>query len=144
MQGGVVQALSSSADVEGLYESNVPLEMEAEIQLGCTTALQKDAKQISLASGFALNELNMKPSSSPTYLTSTENEKPILWHVGKHIVSFLIDSRHQIHGTHLRVMVSCCVGGGCRSFPCYCPGWQARNLCYLYAWPWCSGNNIAM
>jgi hypothetical protein len=62
----------------------MPLEMEADMALGCTASIRREARDRSLANGFSLHELSMEPTSSHHYLapSSSSSAAASLWHIG--------------------------------------------------------------
>lgn len=85
-QGGVVLALSSGRDIEGLYESNMPLDFDAILRLGCTAAIRKEAQRKSMGYGFSVDELEAKGSAASNYLVSG-NGRPAMWHIGAEMLA---------------------------------------------------------
>ncbi|RYR70524.1 hypothetical protein Ahy_A03g017008 [Arachis hypogaea] len=61
-------ALLADPDVEGIYETKVPLEFNAIVQLGCVCKVDKSAKQRSLQDSWNLSELHMKTTTECSYL----------------------------------------------------------------------------
>ncbi|KAF1884802.1 hypothetical protein Lal_00028689, partial [Lupinus albus] len=61
-------ALLADPDVEGIYETKVPLEFRAIIQLGSVCKVDKTAKKRSLQEPWNLSELHMKTTTECVYL----------------------------------------------------------------------------
>ncbi|XP_058761674.1 DNA polymerase epsilon catalytic subunit A-like isoform X2 [Vicia villosa] len=61
-------ALLADPDVEGIYETKVPLEFNAIVQLGCVCKVDKTAKKRSLQEPWNLSELHMKTTTECAYL----------------------------------------------------------------------------
>ncbi|XAR60114.1 DNA-directed DNA polymerase [Bertholletia excelsa] len=55
-------------EVEGIYETNVPLEFNAIAQLGCVCKVDKAAKKRNPQDGWSINELHMKTTTECSYL----------------------------------------------------------------------------
>ncbi|CAI9105576.1 OLC1v1004524C1 [Oldenlandia corymbosa var. corymbosa] len=55
-------------EVEGIYETRVPLEFNAILQLGCVCKVDKKAKKRSDQDSWTLNELHMKTTTECAYL----------------------------------------------------------------------------
>jgi len=53
---------------QGVYETKVPLEFNAIVQLGCVCKVNKIAKKRSLQEPWNLNELHMKTTTECAYL----------------------------------------------------------------------------
>ncbi|KAF7823259.1 DNA polymerase epsilon catalytic subunit A-like [Senna tora] len=60
--------LLGDPDVEGIYETKVPLEFKAIVQLGCVCKVDKTAKKRSLQEPWSLGELHMKTTTECAYL----------------------------------------------------------------------------
>ncbi|KAL2240087.1 UNVERIFIED_CONTAM: DNA polymerase epsilon catalytic subunit A, partial [Sesamum indicum] len=50
-------------EVEGIYETKIPLEFNAILQIGCVCKVDKSAKKRNLQDGWRLNELHMKTTT---------------------------------------------------------------------------------
>uniref|UniRef100_A0A0R0HLB0 DNA polymerase epsilon catalytic subunit n=1 Tax=Glycine max TaxID=3847 RepID=A0A0R0HLB0_SOYBN len=61
-------ALLADPDVEGVYETKVPLEFNAIVQLGCVCKVDKTANKRSLQEPWNLSELHMKTTVECAYL----------------------------------------------------------------------------
>ncbi|KAK4286365.1 hypothetical protein QN277_002926 [Acacia crassicarpa] len=61
-------ALLADPDIEGIYETKVPLEFNAIVQLGCVCKVDKTAKKRSLQEPWNLSELHMKTTTECSYL----------------------------------------------------------------------------
>ncbi|XP_020214340.1 DNA polymerase epsilon catalytic subunit A isoform X3 [Cajanus cajan] len=61
-------ALLADPDVEGIYETKVPLEFNAIVQLGCVCKVDKTANRRSLQEPWNLSELHMKTTTECPYL----------------------------------------------------------------------------
>ncbi|KAL5555227.1 hypothetical protein UlMin_037463 [Ulmus minor] len=61
-------ALLADPEVEGIYESKIPLELNAIIQIGCVCKVDKTAKKRSIQDGWTLSELQMKTTTECSYL----------------------------------------------------------------------------
>eukprot|EP00850_Spirogloea_muscicola_P017955 SM000159S01786 [mRNA] locus=s159:288661:304957:+ [translate_table: standard] len=57
-------------DVEGIYETQVPLEINAVLEIGCVCAITAKARHRSLQEGWLLSELTMKTTTECPYLPS--------------------------------------------------------------------------
>ncbi|XP_060169809.1 DNA polymerase epsilon catalytic subunit A-like isoform X1 [Lycium barbarum] len=55
-------------EVEGIYETKVPLEFSAILQTGCVCKVDKAAKKRNPQDGWSLNELHMKTTTECSYL----------------------------------------------------------------------------
>ncbi|XP_057955577.1 DNA polymerase epsilon catalytic subunit A-like [Malania oleifera] len=55
-------------EVEGIYETKVPLEFYTVLQIGCVCKVDKAAKKRNLQDGWGLNELHMKTTTECCYL----------------------------------------------------------------------------
>ncbi|KAI4322394.1 hypothetical protein L6164_022096 [Bauhinia variegata] len=62
------EALLADPDVEGIYETKVPLEYNAIVQLGCVCKVDKTAKKRGLQDPWCLSELHMKTTTECAYL----------------------------------------------------------------------------
>ncbi|KAJ6368932.1 hypothetical protein OIU78_001326 [Salix suchowensis] len=61
-------ALLADPEVEGIYQSKVPLEFNAVIQIGCVCKVDKTAKKRNAQDGWTLSELHMKTTTECSYL----------------------------------------------------------------------------
>ncbi|KAK7271283.1 hypothetical protein RJT34_27054 [Clitoria ternatea] len=75
-------ALLADPDIEGVYETKVPLERNAIIQLGCVCKVDKTAKERSPQESWNVSELNMKTTAECAYL-----EQPISFFYLYHSIS---------------------------------------------------------
>ncbi|XP_068664091.1 DNA polymerase epsilon catalytic subunit A-like isoform X2 [Aristolochia californica] len=55
-------------EVEGIYETKVPLDFNAILQIGCVCKVDKAAKHRNVQEGWSLSELNMKTTTECSYL----------------------------------------------------------------------------
>lgn len=55
-------------EVEGIYETKVPLEYNAILQIGCVCKVDRGAKQRNVQEGWYLSELHMKTTTECSYL----------------------------------------------------------------------------
>ncbi|KAL6571839.1 hypothetical protein OROHE_002708 [Orobanche hederae] len=55
-------------EVEGIYETKIPLEFHAILQIGCVCKVDKSAKTRNFLDGWSLNELHMKTTTECPYL----------------------------------------------------------------------------
>ncbi|KAL5717104.1 DNA-directed DNA polymerase [Ranunculus cassubicifolius] len=55
-------------EVEGIYESKVPLELNAVLQVGCVCKVDKASKKRNTQDGWSLTELHMKTTTECSYL----------------------------------------------------------------------------
>ncbi|XP_051120943.1 DNA polymerase epsilon catalytic subunit A-like [Andrographis paniculata] len=55
-------------EVEGIYESKIPLELNAILQIGCVCKVDKTAKKRNPQDGWTLSELQMKTTTECPYL----------------------------------------------------------------------------
>ncbi|KAI3461306.1 hypothetical protein Pfo_017969 [Paulownia fortunei] len=55
-------------EVEGIYETKIPLEFNAILQIGCVCKVDKSAKKRNFQDGWSLNELHMKTTTECPYL----------------------------------------------------------------------------
>ncbi|EHA8586834.1 hypothetical protein COCNU_scaffold001050G000020 [Cocos nucifera] len=58
-------------EVEGIYETNVPLEFSAILQIGCVCKVDKAARLRNLQDGWNVSELHMKTTAECSYLEQT-------------------------------------------------------------------------
>ncbi|XP_042956181.1 DNA polymerase epsilon catalytic subunit A-like [Carya illinoinensis] len=61
-------ALLADPEVEGIYETKVPLEFNAILQIGCVCKVEKTAKKRNVQDGWSLSELHMKTTTECAYL----------------------------------------------------------------------------
>ncbi|KAF3455292.1 hypothetical protein FNV43_RR05740 [Rhamnella rubrinervis] len=61
-------ALLADPEVEGIYETKVPLEFNAIIQIGCVCKVDKTAKKRNIQDCWGLSELQMKTTTECSYL----------------------------------------------------------------------------
>ncbi|XP_020536143.1 DNA polymerase epsilon catalytic subunit A isoform X2 [Jatropha curcas] len=61
-------ALLADPEVEGIYETKVPLEFNAILQIGCVCKVDKTAMKRNAQDGWSLNELHMKTTTECSYL----------------------------------------------------------------------------
>lgn len=54
--------------VQGIYETKVPLEFNAIVQIGCVCKVDKTAKKRNVQDGWSVSELHMKTTTECTYL----------------------------------------------------------------------------
>ncbi|XP_057456006.1 DNA polymerase epsilon catalytic subunit A-like [Lotus japonicus] len=62
-----LEALLADPDVEGIYETKVPLEFNAIVQLGCVCKVDKSAKRRNLQEPWNVSELHMKTTTECGY-----------------------------------------------------------------------------
>ncbi|XP_073146772.1 DNA polymerase epsilon catalytic subunit A-like [Henckelia pumila] len=55
-------------EVEGIYETKIPLEFNAILQIGCVCKVDKSAKKRNFQDGWSVNELHMKTTTECPYL----------------------------------------------------------------------------
>ncbi|KAK4492254.1 hypothetical protein RD792_003057 [Penstemon davidsonii] len=55
-------------EVEGIYETKIPLEFNAILQIGCVCKVDKSAKKRNFQDGWKLSELHMKTTTECSYL----------------------------------------------------------------------------
>ncbi|KAL6577446.1 DNA polymerase epsilon catalytic subunit A [Orobanche minor] len=58
-------------EVEGIYETKIPLEFSAILQIGCVCKVDKSAAQRNLQDGWSLDELHMKTTTECSYLENS-------------------------------------------------------------------------
>ncbi|CAM6102738.1 unnamed protein product [Calypogeia fissa] len=58
-------------EVEGVYETKLPLVLHAVLQLGCVCKVDKKASKRSVAEGWCVDELNMKTTTECSYLVDS-------------------------------------------------------------------------
>ncbi|XP_058215283.1 DNA polymerase epsilon catalytic subunit A-like isoform X2 [Rhododendron vialii] len=58
-------------EVEGIYETNMPLDFNAILQIGCVCKVDKAAKKRNPQDGWMLDELHMKTTTECSYLEQT-------------------------------------------------------------------------
>lgn len=56
------------AEVEGVYEHGIPLDLQAALQLGCVVTVAPEARSRALGEGFELTQLLMKTTTECPYL----------------------------------------------------------------------------
>ncbi|CAN1252331.1 DNA polymerase epsilon catalytic subunit A [Linum perenne] len=61
-------ALLADPEFEGIYETNVPPEFNAVVQLGCVCKVDKSTAKRNAQDGWSLNELHMKNTTECSYL----------------------------------------------------------------------------
>ncbi|XP_065634458.1 DNA polymerase epsilon catalytic subunit A [Quercus suber] len=61
-------ALLADPEVEGIYETKVPLEFNAILQIGCVCKVDKTAKKRNIQDAWSLSELHMKTTTECSYL----------------------------------------------------------------------------
>lgn len=54
--------------LQGIYETKIPLELNAILQIGCVCKVDKSAKKRNFQDGWSLNELHMKTTTECPYL----------------------------------------------------------------------------
>ncbi|KAE8646908.1 DNA polymerase epsilon catalytic subunit A isoform X1 [Cucumis sativus] len=67
-QRNKLAALLADPEVEGIYESKVPLEFKSIFQIGCVCKVDKTAKKRNIQDGWSLDELQMKTTTECSYL----------------------------------------------------------------------------
>ncbi|KAI4373579.1 hypothetical protein MLD38_011693 [Melastoma candidum] len=75
-------ALISDPEIEGVYESNVPLDFGAILQIGCVCKVDKTAKKRNFSDSWSLSDLHMKTTAECSYL-----EQPISFFYLYHSIS---------------------------------------------------------
>ncbi|XP_062219147.1 DNA polymerase epsilon catalytic subunit A-like [Phragmites australis] len=70
-EGKKVAAHLAEPDVEGIYETKIPLELNAVLQIGCVCKVDKSVKKRSIQDGWDLAELQMKTTAECSYLEQT-------------------------------------------------------------------------
>ncbi|OEL31457.1 DNA polymerase epsilon catalytic subunit A, partial [Dichanthelium oligosanthes] len=70
-EGKKLAAHLAEPDVEGIYETKIPPELNAVLQIGCVCKLDKSAKKRSIQDGWDLAELQMKTTAECSYLEQT-------------------------------------------------------------------------
>ncbi|KAF5727520.1 DNA polymerase epsilon catalytic subunit A [Tripterygium wilfordii] len=63
-----LEALLADPEVEGIYETKVPLEFNAILQIGCVCKVNKTAKRRNAQDSWNLTELHMKTTTECSYL----------------------------------------------------------------------------
>ncbi|GER25550.1 DNA polymerase [Striga asiatica] len=58
-------------EVEGIYETQIPLEFNAILQIGCVCKVDKSAKKRNVQDGWSLDELHMKTTTECSYLENS-------------------------------------------------------------------------
>ncbi|TYK05646.1 DNA polymerase epsilon catalytic subunit A-like [Cucumis melo var. makuwa] len=67
-QSNKLAALLAEPEVEGIYESKIPLEFKSILQIGCVCKVKKTAKSWNIQDGWSLDELQMKTTTECSYL----------------------------------------------------------------------------
>ncbi|KAL6634447.1 hypothetical protein ACP70R_027118 [Stipagrostis hirtigluma subsp. patula] len=67
-EGKKLAAHLAEPDVEGIYETKIPPELNAILQIGCVCKVDKSAKKRSIQDGWDLAELQMKTTAECSYL----------------------------------------------------------------------------
>ncbi|KAJ1279266.1 hypothetical protein BS78_04G142600 [Paspalum vaginatum] len=67
-EGKKLAAHLAEPDVEGIYETKIPPELNAVLQIGCVCKVDKSAKKRSIQDGWDLAELQMKTTAECSYL----------------------------------------------------------------------------
>ncbi|CAD6250912.1 unnamed protein product [Miscanthus lutarioriparius] len=70
-EGKKLAAHLAEPDVEGIYETKIPPDLNAVLQIGCVCKVDKSAKKRSLQDGWDLAELQMKTTAECSYLEQT-------------------------------------------------------------------------
>ncbi|KAK3158029.1 hypothetical protein QOZ80_2AG0131930 [Eleusine coracana subsp. coracana] len=70
-EGKKLAAHLAEPDVEGIYETKIPPELNAILQIGCVCKVDKSAKKRSIQDGWDLAELQMKTTAECSYLEQT-------------------------------------------------------------------------
>jgi DNA polymerase epsilon subunit 1 len=76
-----MQEQMSHPDVEGVYESKVPLLFQALLSIGCVVQVAKHARDRPLAEGFCTDELEFKSTMECAYVEPPADGIPALQHV---------------------------------------------------------------
>ncbi|GBG71097.1 hypothetical protein CBR_g8396 [Chara braunii] len=63
----------SDPDVEGIYETKMPLHVNAILAMGCVCTVDPSAKGRSVAEGFSIEELHIKSTAGCSYLSDASN-----------------------------------------------------------------------
>ncbi|KAF0934637.1 hypothetical protein E2562_026131 [Oryza meyeriana var. granulata] len=71
VEGKKLAAHLAEPDVEGIYETKIPPELNAILQIGCVCKVDKSAKRRSIQDGWDLSELQMKTTAECSYLEQT-------------------------------------------------------------------------
>ncbi|KAL5211891.1 hypothetical protein ABZP36_022738 [Zizania latifolia] len=71
VEGKKLAAHLAEPDVEGIYETKIPPELNAILQIGCVCKVDKSAKRRSIQDGWDLAELQMKTTAECSYLEHT-------------------------------------------------------------------------
>uniref|UniRef100_A0A0E0K092 DNA polymerase epsilon catalytic subunit n=1 Tax=Oryza punctata TaxID=4537 RepID=A0A0E0K092_ORYPU len=71
VEGKKLAAHLAEPDVEGIYETKIPPELNAILQIGCVCKVDKSAKRRSIQDGWDLAELQMKTTAECSYLEQT-------------------------------------------------------------------------
>ncbi|TVU12159.1 hypothetical protein EJB05_45789 [Eragrostis curvula] len=70
-EGKKLAAHLAEPDVEGIYETKIPPEFNAVLQIGCVCKVDKSAKKRSIQDGWDLAALQMKTTAECSYLEQT-------------------------------------------------------------------------
>ncbi|VAH03415.1 unnamed protein product [Triticum turgidum subsp. durum] len=70
-EGRKLAAHLAEPDVEGIYETKIPLELNAILQIGCVCKVDKSAEKRNIQDGWDLAELQMKTTAEFSYLEQT-------------------------------------------------------------------------
>jgi len=70
-EGKKLAAHLAEPDIEGIYETKIPPELNAVLQIGCVCKVDKSAKKRSIQDGWDLAELQMKTTAECSYLEQT-------------------------------------------------------------------------
>jgi DNA polymerase epsilon subunit 1 len=57
--------------IQGIYETKIPPDLNAVLQIGCVCKVDKSAKKRSIQDGWDLAELQMKTTAECSYLEQT-------------------------------------------------------------------------
>uniref|UniRef100_J3LD65 DNA polymerase epsilon catalytic subunit n=1 Tax=Oryza brachyantha TaxID=4533 RepID=J3LD65_ORYBR len=71
VEGKKLAAHLAEPDVEGIYETKIPAELNAILQIGCVCKVDKSAKRRNIQDGWDLAELQMKTTAECSYLEQT-------------------------------------------------------------------------
>eukprot|EP00897_Mesotaenium_endlicherianum_P006205 jgi/Mesen1/5612/ME000282S04761 len=66
-------------DLEGMYETKVPLALHAVLDVGCVCVVERDARHKTPAEGWALGELRYKTTTEFSYLTDDRGQQAIAY-----------------------------------------------------------------
>ncbi|XP_039789737.1 DNA polymerase epsilon catalytic subunit A-like isoform X3 [Panicum virgatum] len=70
-EGKKLAAHLAEPDIEGIYETKIPPELNAVLQIGCVCKVDKSAKKRNIQDGWDLAELQMKTTAECSYLEQT-------------------------------------------------------------------------